>query len=248
MLAAPLSDAIPANASPGPFRPAAAPALDVAAFDALTVPTGVIRGVKTPNYYSGYYANIVGSQILTATVVVPTVKCTNSATWGATVGLLALMDSGIDEHGGGVEVGCAPGNGTPTYSAALCDPSFQKQCSALADTVAPLDTVVVTVAASGGCHPTCGSLTVTVHDTTQGWSESSPGGTSNSDFDTFVVALGSAPLPDFGKVTLSNVSSSAVSFRWRKFNLIDAAGHVLARAGGFTNARRSFNVKWVRSS
>jgi hypothetical protein len=216
------------------------------------VPASATQSQTNSYEYTGYYAKIVGALELKATVTVPTVKCTNSATWGTDVGILALMDSpdpvaGTDEHGGGVEVGCAAVTGAPSYAAALCNPTFAKGCGALADPVAPGDAVDVTVTAAGGCHPLCSSLVVKVNDTTQNWTETWSG-TSQSDFDTFVVAVGAPPLANFGKVTLTGVTSNGTGFQGRKSNLIDSAGHTLARAGNFTAGRTSFSVKWLRSS
>ncbi|HXQ58858.1 MAG TPA: hypothetical protein VN799_02135 [Acidimicrobiales bacterium] len=250
MLAPALTNAL---SSPASAVPSTNSVPAPAALGALAVPTPATLGAKNPNNYSGYYANIVGALHLTATMTVPTVKCTNSTTWGSDVGILAIMDSpdpvaGTDEHGGGIEVGCAGVTGTPLYSAVLCgEPTLPSGCTTLADTVLPGDSVAVDVAAGGGCRPTCGSVVVTVMDTTQDWTESSSG-TSNSDFDTFVAAVGSTPLVDFGKVTLTDVTSNGAGFDGRRSNLIDDAGHTLARAGTFTKARTSFSVRWVRSS
>ena len=249
MVVAPVADAVTAHASPVPAPSPAAPATFAPPVGALLVPPGRSQSPKKPNDYSGYYENLVGALKLTSTITVPTVKCTNSATWGTVVGLLALANSNVSgEHGGGVEVGCAPVTGTPSYAAALCDPSFPKGCGALADVVLPGDTVAVTVTAAGGCNPACASVVVTVKDTTQSWTESWSGSSSQSDFDTFVVAVGASPLADFGKVTLTNVTSNGARFQGQKFNLIDNAGHTLARAGNLSQAKTSFSVKWLRAA
>ncbi|HEY7947657.1 MAG TPA: hypothetical protein VID75_08275 [Acidimicrobiales bacterium] len=229
---------------------------DLSALGPLTVPSAGARGTKKPNIYSGYYDNIVGALHLTASMTVPTVKCTNSITWGAAdVGVLAVMESpdpgpdgGIDQHGGGVEVGCAGLTGAPLYAATLCgEPSLPTACTTLADPVAPGDSVNVDVAAAGGCRPTCASMVVTVKDTTQGWTESTSG-TSDNDFNTFVAAVGSSPLADFGKVTLTGVTTNGAGFSGQRNNIVDDAGRTLARAGSFTNARTSFSVRWTRTS
>lgn len=88
-------------------------------------------------------------------------------------------------------------------------------------------------------------MTVKVTDTTHPWTETYTG-TSNSNFNTFVAAVGSPPLADFGTVTLSNVSNGP-TFQGRRANLIDALGHTLARASALSNGRTSFNVRWTRS-
>lgn len=151
--------AVTANASADSAASAPATAPAPPAWGALPVPALRASKVKTPNPYSGYYANVVGGLALTATVTVPTVKCTNSTTWGSEVGLLTVADSpdavsGTDEHGGGVEVGCASVTGTPIYAATLCgDVTTPKGCHTTADTVDALDSVQVSVTGSGAAIP-----------------------------------------------------------------------------------------------
>jgi hypothetical protein len=109
------------------------------------------------------------------------------------------------------------------------------------------DDVTVTVSATGGCNPTCASVTTTVDDTTAKWTETATSA-ANSNFDTFVAVIGAPPLVDFGKVTVSNLSTDGLSFSGSKANLVDLNGHTLARAGALTRGRTSFTLKWVRAS
>jgi len=219
----------------------------------LVPPTGTPSG--TSDGYSGYYENLVGPLTLSSTITVPTAKCTNTSTWATQIRLLAVIDSqtgsgNVGEHGGGVEIGCTK-TGSPSYAAALCDPSLSSDlsysggCDSLTDPVAPGDAVTVTVTASGGCDPTCSSVATTVNDT-ETWSKSAASA-SNSDFDTFVAVVGVPPLMDFGKVTVSRLSVSGAGFGGQKTNLVDLAGHTLARAGRLTKGRSSFTLKWVRA-
>jgi hypothetical protein len=236
MLVAPVVNVLPANASA----------------DAPPVPAaGSVNGARSgaSASYSGYYENLVGASTLTSTLTVPTVKCSNHSTWGTQVGILGLMDSssGQVEHGGGVEVGCSSLTGTPTYTGALCDPTFTSGCGALTDPVAPGDLVHVAVAASGGCNPTCSSLSVTVTDSTASWTESWSG-SSQSDFDAFMVVVGFPPVPSFSKVLVTNLSFNGDAFGQERFNLVDHGGKTLARASALSKAKSSFNVKWVASS
>jgi len=240
VLVAPLVNVVSAGAVSVSRSPAARPPAPAWA------PTAGARTVASA-LYSGYYENLVGDTTLTSTLTVPTMKCTNHSTWGTPVGILALMDSmsGQIEHGGGVEVGCSSPTGTPSYAAALCDPTFTSGCGTLTNPVAPGDVVNVTVSA-GGCAPTC-SVTVTVTDTTEPWTESWTG-PSQSDFDTFVAVVGAPPVPDFGKVPLSNVTIDGGGFGGRKYNLVDHAGRMLARASALSHGRTSFSVKWIAAS
>ncbi len=255
LCAAPLSNAASAQASAVAARSETVSVPGPSALTPLTVPSTEANGTKMPNNYSGYYVNIVGALHLTASMTVPTVKCTNSITWGNDVGVVAVMNSpdpgpqgGTDEHGGGIDVGCARDTGAPLYAAALCgEPTLPQGCSILSDPVDAGDAVTVDVAAAGGCRPTCASMVVTVKDTTQGWTETTSG-TSENDFNTFVAAVGSSPLADFGKVTLTDVTSNGAGFSGQRNNIVDEAGHTLARAGAFTDARTSFSVRWMRAS
>jgi hypothetical protein len=209
-----------------------------------------------PNFDAGYYQNIVGPMTLTATITVPVVNCSNRATWGTKVEILAVTSSlnestGTDEHGGGVDVGCSASNasppGAPVYSGALCDPDAS-QCGVVPDPVAHGDSVTVAVAASGGCDPTCSSVTVTVTDTTEDWTESWSGTSAQPDFDTYVIAVGYPELAKFAKVDVSRVAVDGAGWSdAQRYALIDQAGHTLAKASKLGNGKTSFSVKWVRS-
>jgi hypothetical protein len=241
MLVAPSANALGAASAAAPVHSGPAPGA------ALLVPTTGPRGGKAPNDYAGYFENVVGGLTLTSTVTVPTMKCTNSATWGAEVGLLGVVESGNNEVGGGVEVGCASVTGAPSYAAAVCDPTLTATCGTLANPVFPGDIVAVTVNASGGCKPGCSSFVVTLRDATRGWTESPwSGSTTSSDFDTFIAAVGFSPLADFGKVRLTDVSVNGTG--WQRSNIVDDAFHTLARTSGLTHDRTSFTVKWVRTT
>jgi hypothetical protein len=225
----------------------------------LVPPTGTRAG--TSDGYSGYYENVVGPLAFSSSVTVATAKCTNTGTWNTQVRLLGVLDgqtgsSGTGEHGGGVEVGCTK-TGSPVYTAVLCDPSFTGDpsfsggCDALsatADPVLPGDVVTVSVTASGGCQPTCSSVTATVNDSTEHWSAAPVTSASDSDFDTFVAVVGNAPLVDFGKVTVSGLSMSGAVFAGSKANLVDLSGRTLARASRLTRSGSSFTLKWVRAT
>jgi hypothetical protein len=222
------------------------------------VPT--VPGRLSPSNVGGYYnENLVGPLSLAATVTVPTVKCTNSSTWGTQARLLAVMDgptvAGGDanaEHGGGVQVGCTALTGTPSYAPVICDPSlsadltYSDGCDTLADPVAPGDTVKITVDASEGCDQTCGSVVTTVNDVTGDWTETVTG-SSQSDFNVFVVVAGDSPLLDFGRASMSDVSLDGAQFGGARANVVDLAGHVLARAGALSKVNQSFTVRWLRS-
>jgi hypothetical protein len=231
---------------------------DVASTSGL-VPT-VPAAKRSPSNVGGYYdENLVGPLSLTTTVTVPTVKCTNSSTWGTDARVLAVMDgpavAGGDanaEHGGGVQVGCAALTGTPSYAPIICDPTlsadptYSAGCDTLADPLAPGDSLEISVDAGGGCDETCQSVVTTVTDTTEDWTETVTG-SSQSDFNVFVVVAGNPPLLNFGQVSLSDVTLDGAQFGGARANVVDLAGHVLARAGVLSKAHQSFTVKWVRA-
>jgi hypothetical protein len=249
VLVAPMVNALTADAS----------ALVSGSGPSLVPPTGTKGG--TSDGYSGYYENVVGPLTFSSSVTVAAVKCTNSGTWNTHARLLGVLDSqtgssGNGEHGGGVQVGCTK-TGSPVYTALLCDPSlsadpsFLSGCDSLsstADPVAPGDVVTVNVTAGGGCQPTCSSVTTTVNDSTEHWSATPVTSAANSDFDAFVAVVGTAPLVDFGKVTVSGLSMSGTSFAGQKANLVDLSGRTLARAGRMNRSGSSFTLKWVRAS
>jgi len=214
----------------------------------LSLPLGGAPG-RTNTEYSGYFENLYGAVTLTTTLTVPKVRCANHATWGSQVGILALMtSSGTQvEHGGGVEVGCSSPAGTAAYAAALCDPDYAAGCGTPPGTVAPGDVVEVEVSATGGCNPTCTSASVTVTDTTQDWS-ASWSGQAQSDVEAFVALVGAAPVPDFGKVGVRDVTVNGAGFDGQRSSLADHNGNTLARASALSQAKTSFSVTWVRAA
>ena len=206
--------------------------------------------------YAGYLESVEGPVTLDATVVVPTVKCTNPTTWNADARLVAVMDSqsGVTanaEHGGGVQVGCSQ-TGVPTYSAIVCDPlitgdaSYSAGCAPLEASVLPGDQVQVQVVASGSCNPTCTSVVSTVSDLTH-LSSTSATSSSATDFNAFVALVGTAPLVDFGKATMTGVALDDASFAGQRSNLYDFSNRLLVRSSALSKVKRSFTLKWVRA-
>jgi hypothetical protein len=252
MLMALVGNALSANAQSRRAQPAVlAGSSDLGA---VLAPMQSASGQPRPNFDAGYYQNIVGPLTVSAIVNVPSVNCRNKATWGTKVEMLAvtssLNGSTRDEIGGGIDVGCSAANaspaGAPVYSGALCTPDAAA-CGVLADPVSPGDSVAVTVAAAGGCAPVCSSVTVTVNDTTQGWTENWTGSTPQSDFDTYVIAVGFPALAKFAKVSFSHVSVNGSGWSAaQRYELIDQGGKTLAKASKMGAGKTSFSVKWVR--
>ena len=201
---------------------------------------GVRNATTTSDNWSGYAANGSTYTSVSTTFKQPTVNCAKGSGYSSFwVGLDGYSSDSVEQTG--TEADCS--GGRASYSAWYeMYPAYPVTYS---NTVKPGDTITETVSESSN------SYTMTIKDTTQGWTKTTTkkeSGLARSSAEVIAEAPydnGVLPLDDFGTVSFSNSTvngSTLSSSNPTGINMVSDAGKAEATISALSGG--SFSITW----